>query len=215
MNLIQGVGCNDVDFPVSFTVEGKKKILPEYRCWSDMLRRCYSNLSKKDQTYKGCRVDSHWWLFSKFYFWMQEQPYEGLHLDKDIIQKDNKVYSESFCVFVPQYINSLLTQRQNFRGSLPLGVTYIKKTKDMKNEMHNCYKARVNDGSGKRLELGNFDSEIAAHRAWQRAKIDVIENQIARYSKEDFCDSRVVSGLYSRVEILHRDLINSQITLSL
>ena len=41
---------------------------------------------------------------------------EVMCLDKDILFKNNKIYSNNTCIFVPQFINTLFCKRQNDRG---------------------------------------------------------------------------------------------------
>lgn len=53
----------------------------------------------------------------------------GWALDKDILVKGNKIYSPETCCFVPQEINNLFTKRKSCRGTLPIGVKYIKENK--------------------------------------------------------------------------------------
>ena len=48
-------------------------------------------------------------------------------LDKDILIKGNKIYSQDTCIFVPKAINSLFTNRKRFRGEYPIGVYKGKK----------------------------------------------------------------------------------------
>nr|WP_195365891.1 hypothetical protein [[Eubacterium] tenue] len=103
-----------------------------YRCWHHMLERCYSKkYHKLHSTYTDCSVDSKWHNFQNFAKWYHENCYEfkdeKLHLDKDILNKGNKIYSEDACVFVPQSINVLFTKSNSSRGKYPIGVTYHKK----------------------------------------------------------------------------------------
>ena len=46
-----------------------------------------------------------------------------MQLDKDILIKNNKIYSPKTCVFVPRCINAIFTKRNADRGNLPIGVT--------------------------------------------------------------------------------------------
>ena len=50
---------------------------------------------------------------------MEQQDYDGKHLDKDLLVCNNKVYSPETCVFVPREINQFLTKSNNSRGKYP------------------------------------------------------------------------------------------------
>lgn len=76
--------------------------------WRGMLRRGYSEECKtKHKTYRECVVCQEWHLFSTFKEWFDKHYVEGWHLDKDILVKENKVYSPETCCFVPSEINAL------------------------------------------------------------------------------------------------------------
>lgn len=96
-----------------------------YATWSGMFRRCYGK-EDKFKTYKGVTVCEEWYNFQNFAQWYENnhnpEYMEGWHLDKDIICPDCKTYSPETCCFVPVEINSLLTDRKNHRGELPIGV---------------------------------------------------------------------------------------------
>jgi hypothetical protein len=109
------------------TTDSNGKVLPSYICWSDMLRRCYSESYKQDlPTYDGCYVCDEWLHYSNFKTWYNENHYEcdgqRMELDKDILCKGNKEYSPDKCVFVPHSLNSMFTKRNADRGELPIGV---------------------------------------------------------------------------------------------
>ena len=138
----------------------------EYDLWQNMLRRCYSDtLKKKYPTYEGCKVSDNFKSYEYFYEWCNKQigfNNEGWHLDKDLLIKGNKVYSESTCVFLPVEINSLLTKSTASRGKHLIGVSWNKKD--------NAFVARVAKNKGKQEYLGSFKTEIEAFNAYKTAK---------------------------------------------
>ena len=100
----------------------------QYMYWKSILSRCYNEKSlKKNPTYIDCEVHSEWHNFQNFAKWFDENYYkvnnEVMCLDKDILCKNNKVYSSKNCVFVPNNINIMFTKRQNYRGKYPIGVS--------------------------------------------------------------------------------------------
>ena len=129
-------------------------VTKEYVLWNNMLMRCYSDTDKKKQpTYIGCEVSENFKSYEYFYEWCHNQVGFGnegngnpFHLDKDLLVKGNKVYSESTCVFIPQEINLLLVKRDNNRGEHLIGVCWHKKD--------NAFVAKVAKNKGKREYLG-------------------------------------------------------------
>ena len=154
-----------------------------------MLQRCYSDtLKKKYPTYEGCEVSDNFKYYEYFYEWCHKQigfGNEGFHLDKDLLIRGNKVYSESTCVFLPQEINSLLTKRTSLRGNHLIGV-YWDKT-------HKAFIALVNKNKGKQEHLGYFNTEIEAFKAYKTAKESFIKEQANKWKSQ--IDSRAYKAL--------------------
>lgn len=83
-----------------------------YKVWRDMLSRCYN---KREQSikpnYKGCSVCKEWLCYENFEKWYNNNYYElknePLNLDKDIMIRNNKIYSPTTCLLVPKRINQL------------------------------------------------------------------------------------------------------------
>lgn len=105
-----------------------------YREWLSMFTRCYDDkYQEKYLTYKECVVCKEWYNFQNFAEWYYNNYYEikgqKMRLDKDILNKGNKIYSPNTCVFVPERINNLFVKRDNDRGELPIGCTYNDKDK--------------------------------------------------------------------------------------
>ena len=125
-------------------------------------------------------------VISKLWFYNQgnENPF---HLDKDLLIKCNKVYSESTCVFLPQEVNSLLTKRTSLRGNHLIGV-YWGKT-------HKAFIALVNKNKGKQEHLGYFKTEIEAFNAYKQAKEDFVKEQANKWKSQ--IDERAYNALMS------------------
>jgi hypothetical protein len=96
--------------------------------WHSMLMRCTSEkLKNRFPSYADCSVCEEWKDFQIFAKWHEENYYkidnEKMCLDKDILIKGNKIYSPNTCVFTPQKINLLFTNRKLDRGNYPVGVS--------------------------------------------------------------------------------------------
>lgn len=122
---VYGVGITGNKYPASIN----KKRTKEYDAWQSMLIRCYDNKTKeKYPTYQDVTCCEEWLMFENFYEWLHEQSNfdkwlnnKDWALDKDIIVKNNKVYSPETCCLVPQNVNKLLV-RKNSKSGLPIGV---------------------------------------------------------------------------------------------
>ena len=139
--------------------------------WKNMLKRCYNDsFKKKNPTYEGCEVSDKFKSYEYFYEWCHKQigfGDEGWHLDKDLLVKGNKIYSENTCVFIPQEINNVLTKRTASRGEHLIGVYWHNKRK--------AFEARVRKNKGKSEYLGSFKTEIEAFNAYKKAKENYIK----------------------------------------
>lgn len=162
--------------------------IKEYHLWSDMLERCYSDKRQQKQpTYIGCTVSENFKNFSYFKFWCSKQIGFNLYkwtLDKDILFKGNKFYSEDTCVFVPQEINKLFTKTNALRGSYPIGVNYHKRDKN--------FVAQINK-YGKKKMLGNFKNVEDAFLAYKWTKEAYIKEVANKW--KDQIDPRVYEAL--------------------
>ena len=85
----------------------KGKATKKYTTWQNMFERCYCpKYQEKQPTYIGCSVAKEWHDFQVFGEWYEEHYIEGYHLDKDIIEEGNRVYSPDYCKFVTQADNN-------------------------------------------------------------------------------------------------------------
>ena len=168
-----GVGVVGTKYPSSKSGVQTK----EYKLWTSMLVRCYSDNSKKRRpTYEGCEVSNNFKYYEYFYEWCHSQigfGNEGWHLDKDLLVKGNKVYSEKTCVFLPNEINSVLTKREASRGEYLIGVYW--------NKTNKAFRARVNKNKGKQEHLGCFKTELEAFNAYKVAKEAIIKEQAEKW----------------------------------
>ena len=161
----------------------------ECTLWYSMLQRCYSDAYKKKQpTYEGCEVSNNFLHYEYFYEWCQKQigfNNEGWHLDKDLLIKGNKVYSEYSCVFLPNEINLLLTKRTASRGEHLIGVSWCKRDK--------AFRAMVSKNKGKQECLGSFKTEIEAFKAYKIAKESFVKEQANKWKSQ--IDERAYNAL--------------------
>ena len=161
----------------------------EYVLWTHMLQRCYSDsYKKKYPTYEGCEVSENFKSYEYFYEWCHKQigfTDEGWHLDKDLLIKGNKVYSENTCVFMPAEINSLLVKSDKKRGKHLIGVYWCKKGK--------AFKAQVSKNKGKSEHLGSFKTEIEAFNAYKTAKESFVKEQANKWKGK--IDERAYNAL--------------------
>ncbi len=179
--LLYGVGINDADYVVKKIVNGKTVTCIFYKKWSNMIKRCYSELYQKSKpSYVGCKVCDEWLTFSNFKRWMEKQDWQGKELDKDILVKGNKVYSPDTCCFVDSLTNHFTMDSAASRGLYPTGVHYYK--------AYGRFMARCNDpfSSNNHGEyLGYFDTPEEAHEAWRSKKHEHAQKIASMQSDEN------------------------------
>jgi len=173
-NSVFGVGTVELET----TVDENGKPLNAYKCWNSMLARCYSaNYQAKSHSYIGCHVSKSWLTFGNFKKFYDANYYkiEGQKtaLDKDILFKHNKIYSEDTCVFAPQNINNIFINYSSHRNLLPKGV-YFDKT-------YNKYQSQCNNSSGKLQYLGMFTEIKSAFNAYKVFKENFIKEMATMY----------------------------------
>ena len=191
-----GVGVTGTKYPSMISGVQTK----EYTLWCSMLKRCYSNTSKKrNPTYEGCDVSDNFKSYEYFYEWCNKQigfdnedDENPFHLDKDLLIKGNKVYSENTCVFIPKEVNTLLTKCEALRGEHLIGVHWSNSNK--------AFVAQVCKNKGKQEHLGFFKTEIEAFNAYKKAKEAFIKEQAEKWKGK--IDNRAYNALMSyKVEI--------------
>ena len=160
----------------------------EYSIWNGVRQRCYNeNIRHLTPSYQEVEMSENFKRYSYFKEWCHNQigfDQDGWQLDKDILVKGNKVYSEYTCCFVPQEINAALTNNKSVRGSFPSGVIY------------NCtktrYRARIQRGD-KWESLGTYDTPEEAFYAYKPVKEAHIKSLAEKW--KDQIDPRVYEAL--------------------
>lgn len=208
-----GIGINDADYAVRKNetigyVDGKRKqkqiwVCPYYSVWVNMLNRCSEKWQEKYPTYRGCSASTEWLTFSVFKNWMEAQDFEGLQLDKDILFEGNKIYSEATCVFISPMVNTFITDSGAARGEWLVGACWNKEKAKFQSNCRNPFT--------KKLEhLGCFTTEIDAHKAWLKRKLELAHELAAIQT-----DPRVAKALIDRYskqyidkEIIEREILS-------
>lgn len=164
----------------------------EYNAWRDMLRRCYDmQYLSLHPTYEKAEVCSEWLNYENFYEWIHSQSNYALwnnsknwHVDKDIIQKGNKIYCPEKCCLIPQQINKLFIKHDKDRGNYPIGV-HLRKD-------NNYFRASCADGTGKRVSLGQYNTFEEAFNAYKHYK----EQLIKSIAQEAFIKGEIIKSCY-------------------
>lgn len=176
---ICGIATNDCK---NLNIPRKMYYLP-LSIWKGMIYRCYDENTQNNQpSYAGCSVCYEWLTFSNFKQWYDGNYIPGYQLDKDILFRGNKVYSPITCVFVPQYINLLLTRKENMYGYQ--GVSKIKKK----------YIANIKI-NGSNLCLGRFDNAIDAFNVYKERK----EEMLKEIAIDAFLKNQIKSDVASAI----------------
>lgn len=147
------------------SISTNQKPHQEYVFWNSMLQRCYDlSYQLKRPTYIGCTSSNNFKYYPYFKDWCNKQVgfgNKGWCLDKDILVKGNKLYSEDTCCFVPREINSLFALSGNARGLNPIGVQF--------NLEEGNYSARVSR-DGKHCHIGTYETKEDAFLRYKEAK---------------------------------------------
>lgn len=171
---VYGVGITGCKYPISIDCE----LTREYVLWHSMMCRCFDDRFKDAQpTYKSVSCCDEWLNYENFYEWLisQENYKKWFNekwwaLDKDIIMKNNNIYSPKTCCIVPQNVNCLFLKRKVDRGDLPIGV---RRVGDM-------FEASCsNPFTGKNERLGKYKTIEEAFQAYKAYKENIIK-QVAQ-----------------------------------
>lgn len=125
---VYGLGVTGFKYPTKVNELPTK----EYVAWIGVLRRSFAKTVKNRQpTYQNVTCCDEWLDFENFYEWLHSQEnfekwYQGKRwaIDKDILNKGNKIYTPESCCLIPQNVNCLFLKREAERGKYPIGVRY-------------------------------------------------------------------------------------------
>ena len=165
-----------------------------YFVWNSMIHRCYDEkFLKHNKAYERAEVCKEWLCYSNFCEWFKENYYEieneKVELDKDILNKGNKIYSPKTCIFVPKRINQLFPKCDKSRGDLPIGVSFEK----------GAYTAGIMK-KRKKCHLGRFKTIEEAFEVYKKTKEEYIKEVAEEYKER--IPSKLYEAMYSyEVEI--------------
>jgi hypothetical protein len=153
--LLQDFKNEQGDWVRSSSVRGVQTLTVSGAKWKDLVKRCKPGgyYQTTYPTYAGACNDFK--NFQIFVEWSIRQVGYNCEweLDKDILFKRNKSYSEDTCVFVPRELNIFFAKSTGRRGTLPIGVHWC--TDRLK------YRASCGNGAGTSEFLGYFDAPTA------------------------------------------------------
>ena len=184
-----------------YPISTNSKHIKEYNAWKGVLERSYDKkLKEKYSTYKNVVCCKDWLNYENFYEWLHSQPnfdkwYNGKRwaIDKDILNKGNKIYSPENCCLVPHIINGLFVKGDARRGKYPIGVhKHINKFQAL------CNNPFVN----KTISLGLYKTPHEAFQAYKKAKESYIK-QVAQveYDKGNITEQCYEVMMGYKVEI--------------
>ena len=167
-----------------------------YKTWHNMLQRCYdTKYHEKYTTYINCKVCEEWLCFQNFAEWFDENYYEiegqKMCLDKDILNKGNKIYSPDNCIFVPEKINNLFVKSDKIRGEYPIGVCYDKNAKKF---VAQCKIYDFKENKSKKKYLGLYDTLEKAFEVYKQFKEKYIKNMADYY--KDLIPTKLYDAMY-------------------
>lgn len=161
-----------------------------YGYWFNMINRCYNpKYLETRQTYLQCYVCNEWHNFQNFAKWFEENYYEiqgeEMCLDKDILNKGNKLYSPSTCIFVTAFINCIFTKCDSLRGKYSIGVSKNTGGK---------YRAYVSNFGKSKTGLHSYKNELEAFKEYKEEKENYIKEVADKY--KNYIPNELYKALY-------------------
>lgn len=169
----------------------------EYKAWEGMIARTFGYKPKvKRPKYEGVTCCHEWLLYENFYDWLHSQENFDKWLkgdlwaiDKDIIIKNNKIYSPDVCCLVPLNVNCLFSKSDKSRGKYPIGVYFHKGLNKF------CAQISRRDKTKNKNQqdcLGYYDTPEEAFQAYKEAK----ELYIKQVAEEEYAKGNITKRCY-------------------
>lgn len=187
---IYGVGMKGAKYPASYINKSGKTVgTKEYYVFRSMITRCYSdNYHKQQPTYKNVTCCKEWHNRDVFEDWLRSQPnYEkflngDFALDKDILVRDNKIYSPETCCLVPRRVNELFKKDWAEDNDMPIGA----RKKNGKYIVYCCV-------NGENTYVGTYEDKQEASMAYKNFK----EKYIKQVAQEEFDAGNITEKCYN------------------
>lgn len=171
-----------------------------YKRWQSMLQRCYDKeFQKKHPTYIGCEVVDEWHNLQNFTRWfLSRVNYKEslkLELDKDLLQKGNRIYGPNTCTLLIREINLLISTNKAKRGKLPIGVIWHKRDQEYRAQMTSTL-----DGVRKNIHITSSSDPDVCFNAYKNYKEETFKRLAEKY-KETLEPRAYVALVNRKVEI--------------
>lgn len=187
---VYGVGMVGNKYPTTLNNKQTK----DYEAWCNMLQRCFDikiKNKKRYLTYQDVTCCDEWLLFNNFYEWLHSQNNydkwlngDKWAIDKDILIKENKIYSPDTCCLVPQNVNGLFLKHNAARGNLPIGVS----------KHGNGYQARCrNPIINKEVYIGMCSTPFNTFLLYKKYKEDLIK----KVAETEFNNGNITEQCYN------------------
>ncbi len=210
---VRGIGTNDANYQTQvYGLRGGKRTClwrcPYYKTWSSLLKRVATYKTKP-------QVCDEWLSFSKFKTWMEQQHWEGMELDKDVLSEAHPIYSPESCCFLPHNLNCLLKDNPSYSDVYPLGVCSPKSLTGPKLFLMQVEKFVAVSGGRREKVAKKFNTASEAHSTWQVEKANQIEIAVAWYAKQSYFRTDVAEALTKRVWNLRLQSSCGEVTTSI
>lgn len=187
---VYGVGIVGNKYPSSIENSRHTK---EYEAWRSILCRSFDAKYKIEKSsYKDVTCCDEWLLYENFYEWVHSQSNfdkwhnnKGWNVDKDIIVKNNKIYSPETCCLVPRNVNILFVRNVSQRGNLPIGVQYRRNNQKYIAQCRNVFDDNT-------ITLGFYNSVEEAFSAYKQYKEYIIQ----KVAKIEFENGNITQKCY-------------------